>query len=135
MTPVHLLVRVGPERYALPVERVLEVVGPGDVCPVFGVPPEVLGVRNLRGQVLPVLDLGGVLGIAPARHDGPLVVVEVPPARAMLAVDELVDVGSPGDAAEDTESELLSGAVLVDGGLVGVLDLPRLLDAIHGDRA
>ena len=63
---IHVRFRVGDESFALPVGQVLEVAELGSLAPVPGAPPSVLGVRNLRGQVLPVIDLAGVLGTAHA---------------------------------------------------------------------
>ena len=57
MMGVHLRLRVGGERYALPIENVLEVTPLGELSGVPGAGGAVLGVRNLRGQVLPVFDL------------------------------------------------------------------------------
>ncbi len=44
------------QRYALSLTSVREVIRPGDITPVPGAPVDVLGVVNLRGQIVPVLD-------------------------------------------------------------------------------
>ena len=75
---VHVRFRVGDENFALPVGQVLEVADLGQLAPVPGAPPAVLGVRNLRGHVLPVIDLAVVLGTAHAR----------PGARLVIAIDD-----------------------------------------------
>ena len=62
MSGLHVRVRVADEHYALPVADVLEVAELGEVTPVPGAGAAVLGVRNLRGQVLPVVDLATVFG-------------------------------------------------------------------------
>ena len=122
--------RVGVEQYALPVDHVLEVAELGDLAAVPGAPSAVLGVRNLRGQVLPVFDLAAVLGLprdgAPAR----LVVVEQGSLLAGLAIDEVHDVEELPDELQETSSDLLAGAVLTRDALVGVLDLERLFTAL-----
>jgi len=41
-------------------------------------------------------------------------------------------VGELPDPAEETESDLLLGATLADGGLVGVIDVPRVFDSLDG---
>src|SRR5687767_11818247 len=63
MSEVVVRVRVGTEDYALPVENVLEVAELGALTPVPGSARTVLGVRNLRGQVIPVIDLAGFFEI------------------------------------------------------------------------
>lgn len=126
MSGVHVRVRVAAEHYALPVEQVLEVADLGEIAPVPGSPPEVLGIRNLRGQVIPVIGLATLLGLCgdqPSR----VVVAESGELRAGLVVDEVVDVGELPPAAEQVESAYLLGAILVDGELVGALDLDAVL--------
>jgi purine-binding chemotaxis protein CheW len=123
---VNVRVRVGQEHYALPVDRVLEVAELGDLTPVPGSPPEVLGVRNLRGQVIPVLSLASVLGLA-AEDPLRIVVAEHGDRRAGLAVDAIVDVGELPEPSEQVDSPYMVAAALVDGTLVGFLDVDAIL--------
>jgi chemotaxis signal transduction protein len=129
MSGVHVRVRIAGEHYALPVERVLEVAELGEVAALPGAPAEVLGVRNLRGQVLPVIALAAVLGLGegdPSR----VVVVESGELRAGLRVDEVLDVEELPPSSEAVESDFLRGACLVDGELVGALDVDAVLASI-----
>ena len=122
---------VGDELYALPVQSVLEVAEAGAVIPVPRGGQALLGVRNLRGQVLPVFDLATVLG---RPDDGPArrhVVVEHDGRRAGLAVAAVEDVGPLAESLEESESALIVGAALGGGRLIGVLDVPRLVDALE----
>jgi purine-binding chemotaxis protein CheW len=130
MDGIHVRLRVGSERYAMPVANVLEVAPYGDVAAVPGSPPAVLGVRNLHGEVVPVFSLAAIFGIEP-EHGRQLVVVERAGRRAALAVDEVFDVDTLPDPAEETESEYLRGAVVADGGLVGFIDVERLFAALE----
>jgi purine-binding chemotaxis protein CheW len=131
---VHVRVHIGRERYAIPIANVLEVADVGDVAPVPGAPAAMLGVRNLRGQVLPVIDLAAVLGVA---TEGPrrLLVAEDRDRRAGLAVDLVTDVETLPAAKEEATSPHLSGAALLDGELIGVVDVGALFDAVQGGRA
>jgi purine-binding chemotaxis protein CheW len=129
MSGVHVRVRVAGEHYALPVGQVLEVADLGEIPPVPGSPPEIAGVRNLRGQVIPVIGLATMLGLngdEPSR----IVVAESGELRAGLAVNEVVDVGELAPASEQVESDYLLGACLADGELVGVLDVDAVLASI-----
>jgi len=129
MSGVHVRVRVGDEHYALPVEDVVEVAELGVVTPVPGSRANILGVRNLRGRVIPVIDLASVLGVD-ASGDRARVVVAVDGDRAAgLAVDEVIDVELVAEPSEAVESELLKGAALIDGTLVGVVDVRSILAA------
>lgn len=131
MSSVHVWLRVGAEAYALPVENVLEVAELGSISPVPGAGPAVLGVRNLRGQVLPVFDLATVFGIGREGPPARLVVAEESGRRAGLAIDEVTDVAPLPEAAEEAESEFLVGAALVDDSLVGVVDVARVFEALE----
>jgi chemotaxis signal transduction protein len=127
VSEVHVRVRVGSERYAFPVGEVLEVAEVGDVTAVPGAPGGVVGVRNLRGQILPVIDLGQILGVVGDAGLRSLVVAEHGEYRAGLAVDELEDVGPLPEISEQSESPFLEGAMLVDGSLVGVVNVAAVL--------
>ena len=134
MTGIHVRLRVGGEAYALPVEHVLEVAELGDVSVVPGAPSEVLGVRNLRGQVLSVVDLAALLGIGREGTPQRLLVAEQGGRRAGLAIDEVTDVGPLPEPAEETQSDFLTGAALVDDELVGFVDVARLFEALERER-
>jgi purine-binding chemotaxis protein CheW len=134
MTAIHVRLRVGKEAYALPVEHVLEVVQLGELAALPGSPPEVLGVRNLRGQILPVIDLASVLGIAREGAPARMLVAEQGGRRAGFAIDEVSDVGSLPDPDEETDSEFLLGATLDGDELVGIVDVVRLFDVLEAKR-
>lgn len=122
--------RVGAEAYALPVECVLEVAELGDVTEVPGSDERVLGVRNLRGEVLPVFDLARLLGIGQERRPEHLVVLEASGARVGLAIHGITSVGPLPEAVGATDAEFVAGAALADGELVGIIDVPRVLEAL-----
>src|SRR4051794_26638577 len=128
MSGVCVRVRVAREHYALPVERVLEVAEPGDLTPVPGSPAQIIGIRNLRGQVVPVLSLATLLRL-PEEDPGRIVVTELGERRAALAVESVFDVGELPDSSEPTQSPYLAGAALVDGTLVGLLDVDAILSS------
>jgi chemotaxis signal transduction protein len=123
--------RVASEAYAMPVEHVLEVADLGQVRAVPGARPELLGVRNLRGRILPVVDLALVLEIPRTAPPGRLLVAEAGGRRAGFAIDEVSGVGELPDPAEETESDLLVGALFGEGDLIGVIDLPRVFDSLE----
>jgi two-component system chemotaxis response regulator CheV len=126
VSAVHVRVRLGGESYAVAVENVIEVGGLGELSPVPGAHGAVLGVRNLRGEVLPVFDLASVLGITGDSLPLCLLVAEHGSLRAGFAVDEVTDVAALPPITEETQSKLLTGAALDDSGLVGVVDVEHL---------
>ena len=98
-----VLVTSGARRLAVPTARVREVAQAGAVTPVQTAPGTVVGLTQVRGQILPVLDLDRVRDDDPpraARPGDPLLVVELGPVRAALLCDRVLGVEpEPGDAA------------------------------------
>jgi chemotaxis signal transduction protein len=127
---VYVSVEVGVEKYAIPVGNVIEIADAGEVTAVPGAGTAVSGVRNLRGTIIPVFRLAALLGL-PAQAGGErIVVAECDGRRAALAVDAVADVGSLPAAKEETASELLAGAVLDQGVLVGIVDVQRIFASL-----
>lgn len=131
MSDVHVQVRVGSELYALPVAHVLEVGEIGALTVAPGASRATLGVRNLRGDLLPVFDLAAVLGLPRSESPQRMLVAERGGTRAGFAVDEVTDVDELPEADQDVDSDLLSSAVLIEGALVGVIDVDRLFDTLE----
>jgi purine-binding chemotaxis protein CheW len=129
---VHVLLRVGGEAYALPVENVREVAELGAVTALPGAPATVLGVVNVRGKILPVYELAAVLGIERGHGERQVLLVAEHAGRdAGLAVDGVEGVEPLPEATEETDSPLLRGAVLEGDQLIGLLDAAALLDALE----
>lgn len=132
---VHVHVRVGAERYALPIENVLEVDRLGEIAPVPGAGGASLGVRNHHGQVLAVFDLAAVFGIARDGVPQRIVVASDAGRRAALAIDEVIDVGPLPPATEDSSSPYLHGATLAGGHVIGIVNVRGVLDALETGSA
>jgi chemotaxis signal transduction protein len=120
-------VRLHGERYAIDVVDVIEVDQRDEVTPVWGASPLIVGVRNLRGAVLPVLDLGAALGL-PSQADAPyIVVVESGSATAGLGVDDVIDIGPLPWDLQPADQPGLRGRALEGDGLIGVIDVEAIL--------
>jgi chemotaxis signal transduction protein len=127
---IHVRLQVGGEHYALPIAHVVEVMEVGKVATVPGAGAGLLGITNLRGQVLPVFDLAQVLGLR--RNEAPQrIVVAANRAELVgLAVDDVTDVAALGSDVEATDVEHLRCAVLDGGSLIGVVDVERMFDLL-----
>lgn len=90
----YVTFRVEQETYALDVLRVREVLRSAEVVPVPGAPASVLGVINLRGSIVPVVDARHRLGLAPPAADGPsrVLIMESGWQAVGLRVDSVADV-------------------------------------------
>lgn len=80
-----LLLPVGDDLYALPVAWAREVVAAPTVTPLVTAPPIILGLFNLRGQIVPLLDTAAVLGTGSTDSAAFAVVVDCPQGLAGLA--------------------------------------------------
>ena len=123
--------RLAGEAYAVPIGNVVEIASLGDLTAVPGARPEILGVRNLRGQILPVIDLAQVLGVNAAEPPRQLLVAESGSSRAGLAIDEVSQVGELPDAMEGAESDFLVGTMIHEGQLLAVIDVPRIFSSLQ----
>lgn len=88
--------RVGDAVYAIDVSQVREVVRWQSVTPLPAAPRLIEGVIDLRGAVVPVVDLGRALGAAPVAPSpsARIAVVELDGLVMGLAVDAAVEVMS-----------------------------------------
>lgn len=91
-----LRMRCDDQHYALELLKVQEVVLPATLLPLRGAARHMLGVMNLRGQVVPVLDLGVYLDRAPILSDANtrIVVLEEQGEILGLRVSAVEDVTS-----------------------------------------
>ena len=100
---------------------------------VPGARPALLGIRNLRGQILPVVDLAPLLGDpADQRRGTRLLVAEAGGRRAGFAIDEVTGVGEPGRAGRGDRVGSADGGHAQRRRPVGVVDVPRIFDALAG---
>jgi purine-binding chemotaxis protein CheW len=135
-----IAVRIGTALYGLPVADVQEVIGVRMVTRVFHAPNALAGVTNLRGEVLPVLELSILLGgeaLSPTA-DSRIVVVREQSGlkrRAGLRVDELRGLRNVPETlapAPATASESAKGAIvgiIAEPPPCAVLSVPALLDS------
>jgi chemotaxis signal transduction protein len=124
-------VKVAAETYAVPIGNAVEIATLGDLTAVPGSPREILGVRNLRGQILPVIDLAMLLGLNAAVPPRQLLVAEAGSVKAGFAIDEVSSVGELPDPTEGAESDFLLGTMFHDGELLGVVDVPRIFGSLQ----
>ena len=128
------------EEYALQIEHVLEIIQCERVTAIPSMPPVVRGVMNLRGQVVPIVDLPMKFGLAGTALDRAYVVVvdlvwSGEAVRLGLLTAELgrvIDVKAEElkpvpDFGTRIQSEYLRGVGQIDGRFVLFLDAERLL--------
>ena len=130
---------VGSTEYAVPILTVSEVVRPLKITPVPNVPEWVLGVANLRGDIISVVDLRLLFG-QPAPESLPsnrMLVVhsqneEVTSGLIVDRASGIFDlpqeqIRSPSAPIDDKVSPFMQGVSEVNDRLLVVLDLNQLL--------
>jgi purine-binding chemotaxis protein CheW len=135
---------LGDERYALPIELVYEILRVTPITRVPHAPRAVRGLMNVRGRLLPVVDVRLLLDLPPAGidKDARVVTVQVRGRNLGLLVDRVGTVAKvPRDAIQAAPEEVVGRradlvcAVATDGaGLAIVFDLERAFAADWRDR-
>jgi len=131
----HVIFRVAGERFALPLGVVREVVLPQ---PPFALVPRVSeavrGVMNLRGRVLPVVDLAPLVGL-PAQPlvggQGQVLVLEREKRSLGFLIGQVMGV-EPVALPPPGDDPLLRGVVVVKGVAVSLLSPDGLATAADG---
>jgi purine-binding chemotaxis protein CheW len=128
-------VRIGDQSYAIDIMAVREIRGWTAATPLPHAPPHVLGMMNLRGAILPVIDLGSRLGLGPAEpNSSSVVVVQIGEAQVGLVVDAVSDIltvtqgliQSPPDIGGEILN-YVNGVMTSDTGIVSLLSLDNVL--------
>lgn len=128
---------VGAAEFGLPIECVQEVLRVGPITRVPQAPAHVAGVTNVRGRVLPVLELGPRIGAGPVEltKDSRIVTVEMEGRLLGILVDRASSVAAVADSAiEDPPGDVVSaeadyvvGVARVGARVIILLDLERVL--------
>ncbi len=126
---------VGGQRYALPIDVVQEIQQIVEFTDAGGSAGPVLGMVNLRGEVIPALDLRCVLGVEAGDLglETPMLIVRTTTGPVALVVDEVDDVlAMPAGCLQEPPALHALGARLVGVARIGdatvnVLDIDRIL--------
>jgi purine-binding chemotaxis protein CheW len=142
----YLAFRLGGERFALPILTVQEIIGRLPITPVPGAASAMRGVINLRGKVIPVMDLRARLGMSPLEEKAHTVIIVVQAVIAGagvtvgLQVDEALEVATfgagqvsppPPVSSEGVEGDLVRGVAQAGEHLTFLLDLDRIIEPLH----
>lgn len=134
----HLGFRLGDERFAIDVFSVREIIEPQRVTKVPRTPAHVLGMINLRGKIVPVVDLRKKLGLPAdglAGKEVRIVVVDLDDVRTGVVVDAVSEVleiaesqiEAPPHFGDGADVEFLRGIAKVKNGVYLIMDVRRVL--------
>jgi len=138
MTKQLITFEIADKRLGVDIMAIREIRAWSPATPLPNVPPHVRGVVNLRGVVLPVLDLSHRLGWGmtdpSARHV--IIVVRIGEQLQGLIVDavnDIVTVPADGmqplpDIGDTAAANFLEGLATIDQRLILILALDRLVE-------
>ena len=129
--------RIGNETYGVRIGSVREIVRVPEITAVPNAPDVIEGVINLRGKIIPVMDLRKRFGSPAAQADkkSRILVVELENKLVGLIVSSASEVlkippseiESPGSVFAEGESSYVTGVGKLKGRLIILLDIARLL--------
>lgn len=135
--------RLGNEEFSLDILRVQEIIRHMELTRVPRTPDFVDGVINLRGRVIPVLDLRKRFGLPSDErtNETRIIVVDVDNKTVGLKVDAVSEVlRLPADTVEPApaivtgaESDYIKGVGKLDGRLLILLDVEKILTRTERD--
>jgi len=130
------VISVSGELFAIDLRHVREVFEVESVTPVPGVPSALVGVTNLRGVVMPLVDLRRLLNL-PATDPLPgfAVVIRHGPHQVGVLVDRVPEIRSaqrteflpPPTGTSGVPRSVVSAVMKVEDRLSGVVEVPRLM--------
>jgi purine-binding chemotaxis protein CheW len=132
---------LGGQRYALPIDRVQEIQQIVAFSEVPGGGSGVVGMVNLRGHVIPAVDLRRIVGLQPEEYtlETPMIICRIKGQLVALVVDEVQDVMQLPDGCLQAAppmhalSSKMIGVARLPDGLIYLLDLDLLLEqALRG---
>jgi purine-binding chemotaxis protein CheW len=137
--------KVGEQEFCIDVMSVREIRGWAPATPLPHAQSFVRGVINLRGTVLPIIDLSARLGFGftepEARHV--IIVVRSGDQEAGLLVDAVCDILSVTEdmiqptpaVASDTVKAFIRGILAIDGRMMGLVGLDHILPGREAEAA
>lgn len=136
---------IGDDQYGVDIMAVREIKGWSEITHLPRQPEYVRGVLNLRGSIVPIIDLrcrfGQGLTEATPLHI--VIIVQVGNRPVGLLADRVLDIVSFDASrvqpvphiANGSRIAFLSGLVTIDNGMIALIDLPNLLSAnVDGSR-
>jgi purine-binding chemotaxis protein CheW len=133
-----LTFRLGPESYGIEILKVQEIRGYENPTTIANAPAFIKGVINLRGVIVPILDLRVKFRLPETKYDEFTVVIILNVASRVVGVvvDSVSDVLSlgadevrttPEFASTTFDTKYITGLANVEGGMLILLDIEKLL--------
>lgn len=135
-TEEYLSFEVGGQRYAVAIASVREIRGWTEPSSMPDAEPCIMGVINLRGEILPLMDLAAKLGlVTPEINErSVIIVVEIGENTIGMLVDSVSniiappeeEIKEPPEGAKTGDDNYVAALTLVEENIVRILDLGAL---------
>ncbi len=132
-----LTFRLNQEEYAIPIEYVIEIIGIQQITPLPEMPDFIKGVINLRGKIIPVIDIRLRFGMEERPYDDRtcIIVVRIEGTLVGLIVDsvrEVLDIPNtciepPPKMHKKKEILFIQGLGKLNNSVKIILDIPKLV--------
>jgi purine-binding chemotaxis protein CheW len=136
---------IGDEQYGVDIMAVREIKGWSQITPLPRQPDYMRGVLNLRGVMVPIIDLRCRFGqgMTEATPLHIVIVVQIGANHVGLLADRVLDIVSIEASriqpvpriAQASRIDFLSGLVTIESGMLALIDLSHLLSVSIGDGA
>lgn len=140
-----LTFQLADQEYSLDIMSVREIRGWTKTTPLPHAPSYMKGVINLRGTVLPVMDLSERLGLKPQKQTDRNVIIVVNHDDVMTgllvdAVSDIIaltadDLQPPPEMQASTLPSVVSSLTLIDERMIRVLDLSSIVISVQSNAA
>ncbi len=137
--------RIGDQEFCVDIMQVREIRGWTPATPLPRTPSYMRGVINLRGAVLPIVDLGARLGLATSEPSARHVIMVVSVAGRTLgllveAVSDIINLSDDmvqptPDIACDQVKTFVKGLFSVDNRMISLISLDRVLPETEAEAA
>lgn len=135
----YLTFELAKEQYGVEILRVKEIIGYQQPTRIPRTPPFVLGVLNLRGAIIPIIDLRAKLEMSSHEIDDKtaIVIATMHEASIGFVVDQVQDVaniseeeiGESPQFGGEIDTSFLKGVAKSEKRVVMILDLEKIFDA------
>jgi len=130
-------IQLNNEIYGIPVEKIKTIVKPLRITSIPGTSPHIMGLMNLHGEILCVVDVRILLNMGKSvpTDNSRVVVIKTAEGPVGIFCDEVIDIYDIKE--KNIEATLLTlsaeisayiqGQIQVESGLMGILDIEKLL--------
>lgn len=129
--------QLGPEIYGVEVKKVREILRINNISPIPGAPDYIVGITNIRGSVVTVIDGRSRINLQPAEYTdlSRMVVMESEDDIVAVVVDRVADIVDLPESMIDSNSKLgsgnstryISGVISTANELIIILDSEKFI--------